>query len=105
MLDLLTSTAALFVVVSLLGLAGLGLTVVPFVQATEIAERRHLSTVRAGVLTFAGVGAGLLGALVVYRSSAPRALSLVPLLLCGLGPALVRLLPAGVLTGRPGAHE
>ena len=68
MLDLLASTAALLVVLALLAAAGVGVTVLPFVVAGDLAEGRGLSVPRAGTLTLLAVGAGLLGALLVLRS-------------------------------------
>lgn len=94
------------VVVVLLLSAGLavlvGLTVVPFVRAVDLAERRGASPAWAGALTLATIGAGLLLALLVLRSDLPTPLVLVPLLLCWAVPVA---LTAGAAAGSRGAHE
>ena len=106
MLDLLSSTAAVAVLLVLLSLAGLGLTVLPFVTATRTAERKGLSAVRAGTLTLAAVAAGLVGSLLLLRSDLPAPASLLPLALCWVVPGLLALLGAGTrLGGRRGLHE
>ena len=106
MLDLLAATAALFVVVSLALLVLLGLTVVPFVVATDAAEARGRSAERTGLLALVGVGLGLALAYLVHRSDLPAPAALLPLLLCWAVPLAVRLgvAPAAVL-GRRAAHQ
>lgn len=106
MLDLLASTAALLVVLALVALVGIGLSVVPFVVAGDLAERRGLSVPRAGALTLLAVGVGLAGALLVLRGDAPPAYALLPLTLCWAVPgALLLLAGPGRLGGRRGLHE
>lgn len=106
MLDLLSATAALSVLVSLLLLALVGLTVVPFVVACDAAEARGRAPERAGALALAGVGLGLALAVLVQRSDLPTPAALLPLLLCWAVPLAVRLglAPAAVL-GRRAVHQ
>ena len=107
MLDLLAATAALLVIVGVLALAGLGLTVVPFVVAGERPEARRVSTTRAGAATLVCIGAGLLGAFLVYRSALPVVVAALPLALCWLVPAVLALVDPLRLpfAGRAGRHE
>ena len=105
MLDLLASTAALTVVLALGALAATGVTVLPFVVAGDLAERRRLSVPRAGALALVGVGAGLLGVLVVLRGDLPPVYALVPLPLCWAVPAALLLVRPGRVGGRRGLHE
>lgn len=107
MVDLLLATVSIALIVAVVGAAALAVTVVPFVRTVDMAERRRLSTVRAGAFALAFIGLGLLGALVVYRGDRPTVLVLVPLVLTWAGPLAVSLLEEGQvrLGGRPGAHE
>lgn len=106
MLDLLASTAALLVVLALLALVGIGLTVLPFVVAADLAERRGLSVPRAGTLTLVAVGVALAGVVLVLRGDRPSMLALLPLLLTWLVPgALLLLRGPGRVGGRRGLHE
>ena len=106
MLDLLSSTAAVSVLLVLLALAGLGLTVLPFVAATAVAERKGLSAARAGGLALLASALGLAAALLVLRSHLPTASALLPL---GLGWAVPGLLALPGSRARPagrrGLHE
>ena len=107
MLDLISSTAAVSVLLVLLALAGLGVTVLPFVTATGTAERKGLSSARAGALTLAAVAVGLAASLLVVRSDLPTPYALLPLALCWVVPGALALLDgsrAG-LGGRRGLHE
>jgi hypothetical protein len=106
-LDLLAATAVLLLIVVLVVLAGLVLTVVPFVLAADLAEQRGRSTARAGLLAVAGIGLGLLGALLVRRTDLPGSLAVLPLLLCFAGPASQVVGGAGGdrVRGRAGSHE
>ena len=107
MLDLLASTAAVTIVLVLVGLAGLALTVLPFVSATRTAERSGRSAARAGSVTVLAVAAGLAGSSLVLRGDLPAAAALLPLLLCWVVPAAVALPGVGGtrLGGRRGLHE
>lgn len=107
MLDLLAATAVLLVMVAVLALAGLGLTVVPYVVALDMAQARRFSTARAGALALTGVLVGLAGAFLLYRSDLPTVLLLLPLGLCWLVPGALWLLDEGQVAvgGRQGAHE
>jgi hypothetical protein len=104
--ELLLSVAVLLLVVVVLGLVGLALTVVPFVQALEAAERRGLSTTRIGALALVGSGVGLLGALVASREGVPLVDVVAPLAVCWVVPVVTALLPRGARrAGQRGAHE
>jgi hypothetical protein len=105
--DLLLSLAVLLLVVVVVGLVGLALTVLPFVQALEAAERRGLSTTRTGALALAGSGAGLLGSFAAHRAGAPLLDVVAPLAVCWVVPVVAALLPPGAVraAGRRGAHE
>ena len=93
--------------VVLLALVGLALTVLPFATATRTAERKGLSTARAGAATLAAVAVGLAGALLVLRSDRPTTSALFPLLLCWVVPGALALLDERRtgLAGRRGLHE
>jgi hypothetical protein len=105
--DLLLATVSVALIVVVVGAAALAVTVVPFVLTVDMAERRRLSTVRAGAFALVTIGLGLLGALAVYRGDRATALVLVPLVLTWAGPLTVTMLEPGQvrLGGRPGAHE
>jgi hypothetical protein len=103
-LDLLAATA----VVALLVAAGLGVlygvTVVPFVLAVDLAERRGRSTGRwAGWALVAVVGA-LPAALLAWRLDA-GAVGIVLALACAFVPALVLLARGDRVGGPAGRHE
>jgi hypothetical protein len=105
--DLLLATVSIALVVAVLVAAALAVTVVPFVLTVDMAERRRLSTVRAGAFSLVTIALGLLGALVVYRGDRPTVLVLVPLVVTWAGPMAMAVLEEGQarIGGRPGAHE
>ena len=107
MVDLLLATVSIALIVVVVGAAALAVTVVPFVLSVDMAERRRLSTVRAGTFSLVAIVLGLLGALVVYRGDRPTVLVLVPLVLTWAGPMAMTMLEEGQVRigGRPGAHE
>ncbi len=108
MLDLLLAAIVLPLLVAVALAALAGLTLVPFVVALELAERRRFSTTRWGAVSLAASVLGLGFALLVLRSdSVPPAVALPGVLLTWLAPVLLRVLgPAGTaLGGRAGAHE
>lgn len=106
MLDYLLA-AAVFTVAVAAGLLVLSaVTVVPFVLALQVADRRGLAVARWGTLTFAAVLLALAGAFLVRRSSLPTLAALGPLVFGYVGPALAALAsPGSVLAGRPGRHQ
>lgn len=87
-------------------LAGLLLVVAPFVVAVDAAERRGLSTARAGVVAVAGLGLAAVVALVLLRAGVtPVALALPAVLAWTVPGALSLARPGLSLGGRSGAHE
>lgn len=107
MLDLLAATAVLLLIVAVLALAGLGLTVVPYVVALDLAQGRRFSTARSGALALGGVLVGLGGAFLLYRSDLPTVLVALPLAMTWAVPGVLWLLDErqALLGGRAGAHE
>lgn len=107
MTGLLSSVAALLLIVVVVGLVVLALTVLPFVRALDAAERRGLSTTRVGALALVGSGVGLLGALVAHGGGAALVDTVAPLAVCWLVPVVTALLPPGAARpgGRRGTHE
>ena len=108
MLDLLlaVAAAALLTAVALALLSAV--TLVPFVVALSLAERRGFSTGRWGAVTLAGAVTGLLLAGVLLTGDrVPAPLALLPLLLGWTGPVVLRLLSEQdtALGGRAGRHE
>ena len=103
MLDALVS-AVVFALVVAVGLAALyAVTVVPFLLAVGMAERRGLSTGRWGGLAVLGVLLGLGLALAVRAVDLPRVLQLLALLGVFSAPAL--LLVTGDGARSAGRHE
>ncbi|MCW2607607.1 MAG: hypothetical protein JWO60_2300 [Frankiales bacterium] len=103
MLDLLTATAVVVALVAVVLALVVGLTVLPFVRAVDLADGSGGSPARAGALTLGTAGLGLLLALLVLRSELPRPVLLVPLLLCWSVPVVLAL--ARRAPGGRGAHE
>lgn len=99
--------ALLFTAILTLGLLALvAVTVVPFVLALHLADRRGMPPSRWGAVTLVAVLLGLAGAFLVRRSTLPTVLALGPLLFGYVGPALVALTsPASALAGRVGRHQ
>lgn len=108
MLDLLLAAVVFPLIVAIL-LALLALvTLVPFVVALQMAERRGFSTVRWGALALAASLLALLGALLVLRSdtiATPAAA--LPLVLAAAAPGALWLLSGGETSigGRAGRHQ
>ena len=107
MLGFLLSAVLFTLLVALLCLAVAGLTVVPFVVALGMAERRGFSATRWGALSLAGAAAALVGGYVLHRVGAPVALAALPVLLTWVAPAGLWLLDGSEqgLGGRRGLHE
>lgn len=104
----MADAALAMLAVALLGavaLAGLvAVAVVPFVVTLQRAERRGVSTTRAGALSLVGSAAALGLALLLGRGGAvPLPVALVVLVLAGVAPVVVDTAPAWL--GRRGAHE
>ena len=108
MLDLILA-AVTFPLIVALGLALLaGVTLVPFVVALQMADKRAFSTARWGTVALAGSLVGLALALLFYRSDRlPDLAALLPLMLTWSGPGLLWLLSGeeAAVGGRAGAHE
>ena len=103
--DLLLALLAFTVIVAL-GLAALaGLTVVPFVYALHLADRRGLSASRVGTVTAAGVLLGLALAGTVLLLDAPAPFVLVAVVTVWAVPVGLRLLGAPSIAGRAGRHS
>jgi hypothetical protein len=107
-LDLLLA-AVTFPLIVALGLAALAaVTLVPFVVALQMADRRRFSTARGGVVALGGSLLGLAGALLLWRAEGvPTSATLLPLLLTWGGPGALWLLADDDVRvgGRAGAHE
>lgn len=108
MLDLLLAvvTTALLVALALALLSAV--TLAPFVVGLQLAQARQFSTARWGALTLAGIGVGLLLALLLVRGDrVVTPVALLPLLLTWGAPAALRLLAEQDtgLGGRAGRHE
>ena len=108
MLDLLLA-AVTFPLIIALGLALLAVvTLVPFVVALQMAERRGFSTTRWGAVSIAASLVGVALTLLVVRSeTTPDAFALLPLLLTWVAPGALWLLSGEeeLIGGRAGAHE
>ena len=108
MLDLLLAavTFPLIVAAALAVLAGF--TLVPFVLALEMADRRRFSSTRWGAIAITGSLVGLALTLLFVRSDrVPSVIALLPLLLTWAGPSALWLLTGEetAVGGRAGAHE
>lgn len=106
MVDLLLATVTVLVLLSVGGLALLGLTVVPFVLAGELADRRGASGAAWSGLVLLAVVIGAVGAYGVRAAGLPLPVVVVPLLLGWAAPAWLSVFPssAGRLGSR-GQHE
>jgi hypothetical protein len=94
------------VLAGLVCLVGVGVVVVPFVLALDMAERRQFSTARAGAACLLLAGGCLLLSYVAVKDH--HGAYLVPAVLLGwAGPALLALLSPSQrgLGGVQGAHE
>jgi hypothetical protein len=103
--SLLVSLLAVLLIVLVAAAVAVGLLVVPFVVAVDMAERRGFSTWRCGLLTLACLGVGA-GGILALRHHSP--LLLVPCAaLCWAVPGLLSLLSEDQkrLGGRQGGHE
>lgn len=101
---ILSLLAVLVLAVTVLALL-VGLTVVPFVRAVDLAEQRGFSPARWGVA--AAVGSGLALLLVAAAVKGPRLLLLPAVLLAWVVPLSLQLLSRRLVRvgGRSGAHE
>ena len=103
--DLLLALLA-FTVIVVLGLAALtGLTVVPFVYALQLADRRGVSSARVGTVAATGVLLGLAVAGTVLLLDAPAFLVLPAVVTVWAVPVGLRLLGAPSIAGRAGRHS
>lgn len=108
MLDLLASATAFTAIVAVLVLALAGLTVVPFVIAVGMAERRGFSAARWGGVALVAAPLGLLSAYaLVERTGLPWPVAVLPVALTWAAPAALWLLEGDEhqLGGRAGRHE
>ena len=101
------ASVAVFTLVVALGIAGLyAFTVVPFVLALGMAERRGFATGRWAALAVVGVLLAVVLAVVAHRADAPPLLQVLPLVLAFAAPiALYLLSGAEAVGGRAGRHE
>ena len=103
--DLLLALLA-FTAIMALGLSSLaGLTVVPFVSALHLADRRGLSAARVGTSAAAGILLGLALAGTVLLLGAPVPFVLVAVITVWAVPVGLRLLGAPSIAGRAGRHS
>lgn len=106
MIDYLLAAAVFTLAVAVGLLVLVAVTVVPFVLALQVADRRGLAVARWGTLTLGAVLLALAGAFLVRRSSLPTVVKLGPLAFGYVGPALAALIsPGSTLAGRPGRHQ
>lgn len=108
MLDLLASATAFTAIVAVLLLALAGLTVVPFVVAVGMAERRGFSATRWGAVALTAAPLGLLLAYVlVTRTGLPWPVGLLPVVLTWAAPGVLWLFEGTeqLVGGRAGRHE
>lgn len=108
MLELLASATAFTAIVSVLLLALVGLTVVPFVAAVGMAEQRGFSPTRWGAVALVTAPLGLLAAYaLVTRTGLPWMVGVLPVALTWAAPAVLWLLEGTQqrLGGRAGRHE
>ncbi|MCW2586189.1 MAG: hypothetical protein JWN55_1705 [Frankiales bacterium] len=107
----MTALLGSLLVVVLLAVVALALlvafTVVPFVAATDMAERRGFSTGRWGGLALLGIALAAVGGYVVHAQGWSLVLWLPVVLLPWSVPALLALMDAAQshLGGRAGTHE
>ena len=108
MLDLLLA-AITFPLIIAVGLALLAaVTLVPFVLALQMAQRRAFSPTRWGAVALVGSLLGLAFMLFLYRSERVSGIAvLLPITFTWAGPAALWLLSGeeAVVGGRSGAHE
>ena len=108
MLDLLLALIGFPLIVAVALALLSAVTLVPFVVALQMADRRGFPTGRWGVVALAGSLVGLGLALVFYRSDRiPTLAALLPLMLTWTGPGALSLLSENdaEIGGRAGAHE
>lgn len=108
MLDLLASATAFTAIVAVLLFALAGLTVVPFVVACGMAERRGFAPTRWGAVALVASSLGLLLCLVlVTRTALPWPVGVLPVVLTWAAPGVLWLLEGTeqALGGRAGRHE
>ncbi len=108
MIDLLVSTVAFPLVVTVLTAGLLLVTVAPLYLALQLADNRGFSTTRWTVVSVVGVLVGLVGAYALHkREGMPSYAVVLPLVLTYLGPiVLLALTPEqSRIGGRAGRHE
>lgn len=108
MIDLLLAAVTFPLLVALALAALAAVTLVPFVMALQMADARAFSAARWGAVALVGSVAGLLLALLFYRSDRiPTPAALLPLTFTWAGPGLLWLLTGSEtrVGGRAGAHE
>lgn len=108
MLDLLASATAFTAIVAVLLFALAGLTVVPFVVACGMAERRGFSATRWGAVALVTAPLGLLAAYaLVAKTGLPWPVGVLPVVLTWAAPGVLWLLEGTeqMLGGRAGRHE
>ena len=106
MLATLLSAVVFALVVAVAMAAVYAVTVVPFVLALTLAERRGFSTGRWGGLALLGVLLGLALAGAARLADAPRLVQVLPLLLGFAAPLALYLLDGSErVGGRAGRHE
>ena len=104
---MLETLAVLCLLVALAGLAGIALVGVPFVLATELADRRGFSTFRWGLASLAGGAVMLALGYAVLTGHHSKLLLLLALALGWLGVTSVSLIEPSRqrLGGRQGVHQ
>ena len=105
-MSVLLAVGVLGALAALACLAGLLLAVAPFVVAVDLAERRGLSTARAGAVALAGLSLAAVVALVLLRAEFTPLALLLPAGLAWTVPSVLSLARPGLpFAGRTGAHE
>lgn len=103
MVDVALAMLAVAVLGAVALAALVAVTAVPFVVTLQRAERRGVSTTRAGALSVVGSAAAVALALLLGSGAVPLPIALVVLLLVAVPPVVVDAAPGWL--GRRGAHE
>jgi hypothetical protein len=107
-IDLLLATLGFTAIVAVALVALVGFTVVPFVVAVSMAERRAFSPARWGAVAVVSCLGGLgLAYLLWSHTGVPRPLALLPVVLSWAAPGVLWLLEGTeeLIGGRSGRHE
>lgn len=107
MIGLLVATVVFLGLVCLVLVVLVAVTALPLFVALQMADARRFSTGRWTWVASAGIVVGLGMTYVLHKHDAPRIVTVLPLALTWIGPALLWLLEEGQVRvgGRAGQHE